>query len=178
VSVDSWTPSLKPLCHRHPTGPHPSGLLWTPVDSRQRRSDQERLRARSTSRRRPGSAEAKMERGPPGSWTHKAPMPMPSAFNPPNAWDGCGRGQAGRPRVSRPGDGLALASVRQPGEGRNRIGADLAQQGRQIVVEALAGHQPVAEGQDHHERLHEAAAARASPRNGPTCLPCQVASAT
>src|SRR6185312_4540436 len=20
----------KPLCHRHPTGPHPSGLLWTP----------------------------------------------------------------------------------------------------------------------------------------------------
>src|SRR5690242_12094700 len=30
VSVDSWTPGLKPLCHRHPTGPHPSGLLWTP----------------------------------------------------------------------------------------------------------------------------------------------------
>src|SRR6185503_6629837 len=29
-SVDSWTPGLKPLCHRHPTGPHPSGLLWTP----------------------------------------------------------------------------------------------------------------------------------------------------
>src|SRR6476620_668531 len=30
VSVDSWTPGPKPLCHRHPTGPHPSGLLWTP----------------------------------------------------------------------------------------------------------------------------------------------------
>src|SRR5262249_38987150 len=28
--VDSWTPGPKPLCHRHPTGPHPSGLLWTP----------------------------------------------------------------------------------------------------------------------------------------------------
>ena len=22
---------LKSLCHRHPTGPHPSGLLWTPA---------------------------------------------------------------------------------------------------------------------------------------------------
>src|SRR6478672_925552 len=30
VSVDSWTLGPKPLCHRHPTGPHPSGLLWTP----------------------------------------------------------------------------------------------------------------------------------------------------
>src|SRR5436190_23214278 len=30
VSVDSWTPGPKPLCHRHPTGPQPSGLLWTP----------------------------------------------------------------------------------------------------------------------------------------------------
>src|ERR1700753_1683838 len=30
ISVDSWTPGRKPLCHRHPTGPHPSGLLWTP----------------------------------------------------------------------------------------------------------------------------------------------------
>src|SRR5579862_8558315 len=29
MSVDSWTPGPKPLCHRHPTGPHPSGLLWT-----------------------------------------------------------------------------------------------------------------------------------------------------
>src|SRR5579883_2916595 len=29
-SVDSWTPGPKPLCHRHPTGPHPSGLQWTP----------------------------------------------------------------------------------------------------------------------------------------------------
>src|SRR5437868_9801470 len=35
VSLDSWTPGPKPLCHRHPTGPHPSGLAWTPVDSRQ-----------------------------------------------------------------------------------------------------------------------------------------------
>src|SRR3954462_1971213 len=34
VSLDSWTPGPKPLCHRHPTGPHPSGLLWTRVDSR------------------------------------------------------------------------------------------------------------------------------------------------
>ena len=25
------TPGPKPLCHRHPTGPHPSGLLWTPA---------------------------------------------------------------------------------------------------------------------------------------------------
>src|SRR5215469_5092361 len=31
VSVDSWTPGPKPLCHRHPTGPHPSGLGWTPA---------------------------------------------------------------------------------------------------------------------------------------------------
>ena len=31
ISVDSWTPGPKPLCHRHPTGPHPSGLLWTPA---------------------------------------------------------------------------------------------------------------------------------------------------
>src|SRR6185437_16287616 len=29
-AVDSWTPSLKPLCHRHRSGPHPSGLPWTP----------------------------------------------------------------------------------------------------------------------------------------------------
>src|SRR6478736_6625892 len=29
-SVDSWTLGPKPLCHRRPTGPHPSGLLWTP----------------------------------------------------------------------------------------------------------------------------------------------------
>src|SRR5579871_6903134 len=27
---DSWTPDPKPLWHRHPTGPHPSGLWWTP----------------------------------------------------------------------------------------------------------------------------------------------------
>src|SRR6476619_5362596 len=31
MSVDSWTLGPKPLCHRHPTGPHPSGLLWTPA---------------------------------------------------------------------------------------------------------------------------------------------------
>src|SRR5579871_2884069 len=30
-SLDSWTPGPKPLCHRHPTGPHPSGLWWTPA---------------------------------------------------------------------------------------------------------------------------------------------------
>src|SRR3954447_4932953 len=30
VSVDSWTPGPKCRCHRHRTGPHPSGLLWTP----------------------------------------------------------------------------------------------------------------------------------------------------
>src|SRR6185437_13600360 len=30
-SVDSWTPGPKPLCHRHPAGPHTSGLLWTPA---------------------------------------------------------------------------------------------------------------------------------------------------
>src|SRR5580698_9811356 len=30
TSADSWTLGPKPLRHRHPTGPHPSGLLWTP----------------------------------------------------------------------------------------------------------------------------------------------------
>src|SRR5579871_1227923 len=30
---DSWTPGPKPLCHRHPTGPHPTGLTWTPAKS-------------------------------------------------------------------------------------------------------------------------------------------------
>src|SRR5579871_4388527 len=30
-SLDSWTPGPKPLCHRRPTGPHPSGLLRTPA---------------------------------------------------------------------------------------------------------------------------------------------------
>src|SRR5262245_59105658 len=30
VSVESWSPRPKPLRHRHPTGPHPSGLWWTP----------------------------------------------------------------------------------------------------------------------------------------------------
>src|SRR6185437_3524031 len=32
MSVDSWTLGPKPLCHRRPTGPHPSGLLWTPAN--------------------------------------------------------------------------------------------------------------------------------------------------
>src|SRR5579871_1621660 len=31
-SLDSWTPGPKPLCHRHPTGPHPNGLSWTPAE--------------------------------------------------------------------------------------------------------------------------------------------------
>src|SRR6185312_10252684 len=38
-SVDSWTPSPKPLCHRHPTGPHPSGLSWTPAKGDATRSN-------------------------------------------------------------------------------------------------------------------------------------------
>src|SRR5215831_8176452 len=38
-SVDSWTPGLKPLCHRHPTGPHPSGLSWTPTTGDSTRSN-------------------------------------------------------------------------------------------------------------------------------------------
>src|SRR5579871_4914070 len=28
---DSWTLCPKPLRHRHPTGPHPRGLWWTPA---------------------------------------------------------------------------------------------------------------------------------------------------
>ena len=51
-------------------------------------------------------------------------------------------------------------AVRQPGQRRDRIRADLAQQRGEVVVEALARHQPVAEGQDHDEGLHEGAAAR------------------
>src|SRR5436190_16811414 len=39
VSVDSWTPGPKPLCHRHPTGPQPSGLLWTPANDDSTKSD-------------------------------------------------------------------------------------------------------------------------------------------
>src|SRR3954462_9703194 len=39
VSLDSWTPGPKPLCHRHPTGPHPSGLAWTPATGDPTRSD-------------------------------------------------------------------------------------------------------------------------------------------
>ena len=42
-SADSWTPGPKPLCHRHPTGPHPNGLLWTPAKGR---FDENQLRAR------------------------------------------------------------------------------------------------------------------------------------
>src|SRR5262245_41059645 len=30
VSPESWSPGLKPLCHRHPAYPHPSGVLWSP----------------------------------------------------------------------------------------------------------------------------------------------------
>src|SRR5262245_59415454 len=32
VSLESWSPSAKPLCHRHPACPHPSGVLWTPAE--------------------------------------------------------------------------------------------------------------------------------------------------
>src|SRR3954464_5383167 len=39
VSLDSWTLGPKPLCHRHPTGPHPSGLGWTPAMGEPIRSD-------------------------------------------------------------------------------------------------------------------------------------------
>src|ERR1700742_950376 len=39
TSVDSWTPGPKPLCHRHPTGPHPSGLLWTPAERESTKTD-------------------------------------------------------------------------------------------------------------------------------------------
>src|SRR3954471_13869624 len=39
ISVDSWTPGPKPLCHRHPTGPHPSGLLWTPAKAESTKSN-------------------------------------------------------------------------------------------------------------------------------------------
>ena len=42
-SADSWTPGPKPLCHRRSTGPHSSGLLWTPA---KRRFDEKPLRAR------------------------------------------------------------------------------------------------------------------------------------
>src|SRR5579883_416438 len=38
-AVDSWTPGPKPLCHRHPTGPHPNGLLWTPAKGDWMKSD-------------------------------------------------------------------------------------------------------------------------------------------
>src|SRR3569833_3665211 len=30
VLLESWSPGPKPLCHRHPAYPHPSGLLWSP----------------------------------------------------------------------------------------------------------------------------------------------------
>src|SRR5579871_1511200 len=30
-SLNSWTPGPKPLWHRHPTGPHPRRLWWTPA---------------------------------------------------------------------------------------------------------------------------------------------------
>src|SRR5579883_111645 len=48
-SVDSWTPGPKPLCHRRPTGPHPSGLLWT----RPRVSRRKQLRTKERARPSP-----------------------------------------------------------------------------------------------------------------------------
>src|SRR5690242_18415726 len=33
LSLDSWTLGPKPLCHRRRTGPHASGLGWTPWTS-------------------------------------------------------------------------------------------------------------------------------------------------
>jgi hypothetical protein len=55
-------------------------------------------------------------------------------------------------------------SVIQGDKRRDRVGANLAQQRGEVVVEALAQHQPVAEGQDHHEGLHDGAAAGSMPR--------------
>src|SRR4051812_2612107 len=76
VSLDSWTPGPKPLCHRHPTGPHPSGLGWTPVDSRHGE---------------PTRSGFPLEGQLPESWTHRPPMPVPPAFTPPTSLDGFGR---------------------------------------------------------------------------------------
>ena len=58
----------------------------------------------------------------------------------------------------------------QPAERGDRVGADLAQQRGEVVVEALARHQPVAECQDHHEGLHEGAAARRHTEERPDML--------
>src|SRR5690348_10408916 len=54
-SADSWTPSPKPLCHRHPTGPHPSGRLWTPAKGDSTKSNFA-LGARRLHHRLPGRA--------------------------------------------------------------------------------------------------------------------------
>jgi len=47
----------------------------------------------------------------------------------------------------------------QPGQGRDRLGADLAQERREVVVEALARHQAVLEREDDDDGLHDGAAA-------------------
>src|SRR3954452_20945202 len=64
VSLDSWTPGPKSLCHRHPTGPHPSGLAWTPVDSRQGSFDEKKVRSRRRSKNFCSLRHDKM------SWSH------------------------------------------------------------------------------------------------------------
>src|SRR5882757_10837744 len=45
----------------------------------------------------------------------------------------------------------------QPGQSRDRFGADLAQERGQVVLEALAQHQAIFEREDHDERLHDGA---------------------
>src|SRR5258708_19435780 len=45
----------------------------------------------------------------------------------------------------------------QPGQSRDRLGADLAQQRGQVVLEALAQHQAILEREDHDERLLDGA---------------------
>ena len=55
-------------------------------------------------------------------------------------------------------DRLGRRAMLQPGQRRDRLGADLAQQRGEVVVEALAQHQPVLEGEDDDERLHDGAA--------------------
>ena len=56
--------------------------------------------------------------------------------------------------------------MRQPGQLRDRVGADLAEERCEIVVEALARHQAVAKGQDDDERLDDLATARYEPEEG------------
>src|SRR5579883_3492398 len=57
-SVDSWTPGPKPLCHRHPTGPHPSGLLWTPAKGEATKSNVALIPDRRPVAPRVGAADA------------------------------------------------------------------------------------------------------------------------